>query len=86
VDQARAKADQAVHMIFQNKVNSKNAFDLDTDFVPNITLLVGDTSNKHNESSWLRASASLDASAKIYGYRVDQVHQETYKVLGGLHR
>ena len=42
VDQARMKADQAVHMIFQNKVNAKNAFDLDTDFVPNISLLVGE--------------------------------------------
>jgi hypothetical protein len=29
-------------MIFQNKVNAKNAFDLDTDFVPNISLLVGE--------------------------------------------
>ncbi len=86
VDQARLKADQAVHMIFQNKVNAKNAFDLDTDFVPNISLLVGESQAKHNESSWLRASASLDASAKIFGFRVDQVHQETYKVLSGLHR
>ena len=42
VDQARIKADQAVHMIFQNKVNAKNAFDFDTDFVPNISLLVGE--------------------------------------------
>lgn len=87
VDQARLKADQAVHMIFQNKVNAKNAFDLDTDFVQNISQLLGDNNGRRdNESSWLRASASLDASAKIYGFRVDQVHQETYKVLGGLHR
>lgn len=46
VDQARIKADQAVHMIFQNKVNAKNAFDLDTDFVPNISLLVGENQTK----------------------------------------
>ncbi len=38
------------------------------------------------EMSWFKASAGLDASAKIYGFRVDQVHSETYKVLGGLHR
>ena len=37
------------------------------------------------EMSWFKASAGLDASAKIYGFRVDQVHSETYKVLGGLH-
>lgn len=32
------------------------------------------------------ASSSLDASAKIYAYRVDAVHQEAYKVLTGLGR
>ncbi len=28
----------------------------------------------------------MDASAKIYGYRVDSVHSETFKFLGGLSR
>lgn len=42
--------------------------------------------NKNEESSWQKASASLDASAKIYGYRVDSVHSETFKFLGGLSR
>ena len=42
--------------------------------------------NKSEESSWQKASASLDASAKIYGYRVDSVHNETFKFLGGLSR
>ena len=32
------------------------------------------------------ASATLDASVKIYGYRVDAVHTEAYAVLGGLTR
>lgn len=41
---------------------------------------------KNEESSWQKASASLDASAKIYGYRVDSVHSETFKFLGGLSR
>jgi condensin complex subunit 2 len=31
-----------------------------------------------------RASCTLDASVKIYSYRVDAVHKDTYKVLGGL--
>ena len=42
--------------------------------------------NKNEESSWQRASASLDVSAKVYGYRVDSVHSETFKFLGGLNR
>jgi condensin complex subunit 2 len=42
--------------------------------------------NTTEESSWQKASASLDASAKIYGFRVDSVHSETFKFLGGLSR
>ncbi|NWH78783.1 CND2 protein, partial [Piaya cayana] len=30
------------------------------------------------------AAGTLDASAKIYAVRVDAVHTDTYKVLGGL--
>ena len=41
---------------------------------------------KNEESAWQKASASLDATAKIYGYRVDSVHTETFKFLGGLNR
>ena len=41
---------------------------------------------KDEESAWQKASASLDATAKIYGYRVDSVHTETFKFLGGLNR
>jgi hypothetical protein len=59
-----------VHLIFQNKINAKNAFDIDTDFVKTISGLL-EKSHRDKESSWLRASASLDASAKIYGFRVD---------------
>jgi hypothetical protein len=29
---------------------------------------------------------ALGAGAKIYGYHVNNVHIETYKILGGLHR
>ena len=42
--------------------------------------------NLNEETSWQKASASLDASAKIYGFRVDSVHTETFKFLGGLSR
>ena len=30
------------------------------------------------------ASCTLDASAKIYAGRVDSIHADTYKMLGGL--
>ncbi|NXY14830.1 CND2 protein, partial [Atrichornis clamosus] len=32
------------------------------------------------------AAGTLDASAKIYAVRVDSVHADTYRVLGGLGR
>ena len=42
--------------------------------------------DKNQENAWQKASASLDASAKIYAFRVDSVYSETYKLLGGLTR
>ena len=74
-----------MHLIFANKINAKNAFDVDTEFVESISALLK-KSKSSKEDKWLRASASLDASAKIYGFRVDMVHTETYKVLLGRSR
>lgn len=42
--------------------------------------------NNNEETGWQKASASLDATAKIYGFRVDNIHSETYKIIGGLSR
>jgi condensin complex subunit 2 len=42
--------------------------------------------NAGEENNWGRTGEALGAGAKIYGYRVDNVHMETYKILGGLHR
>lgn len=60
----------------------KNAFDVNNEFLENLPGFL----NHDKESSWQKASASLDASAKIYGYRVDSVHSETFKFLGNLNR
>ena len=34
----------------------------------------------------LQASCTLEAGVKIYSLRVDSVHSEAYKVLGGINR
>jgi len=34
----------------------------------------------------LQASCTLEAGVKIYALRVDSVHSEAYKVLGGISR
>lgn len=68
-------------MILNNKINKKNAFDVNNSFLEQLPNLLNG-----KEESWQRASASLDASAKIYGYRVDSVHSEIFKFLCGLNR
>lgn len=35
---------------------------------------------------FLQASCTLEAGVKIYSLRVDSVHSEAYKVLGGINR
>ncbi len=55
---------------------------MNVDFLESLPQLL----NKNEETAWQKASASLDASAKIYGYRVDCVHSDTFRFLGGLNR
>ena len=75
-------ADKAIDLILYNKINQKNAFDVNNSFLEQLPNIL----NQKQESSWQRVSATLDASAKIYGYRVDSVHSEMFKFLGGLNR
>ena len=37
-------------------------------------------------NKWLRSAEALGAGAKIYGFRVDNVHMDTYKMLSSLTR
>lgn len=37
-------------------------------------------------SNSVQASCTLEAGVKIYSLRVDSVHSEAYKVLGGMNR
>lgn len=77
-------SDNAIDMIFNGKVSQKNAFDINVDFLSKIPNLI--KPNQTEDSSWQKASASLDASAKIYGFRVDAVHSDTFKFLNRLNR
>ncbi len=79
---SKEQAEKAIELIQYNKINAKNSFDINVGFIEDIAKLL----NNKEESSWQKASASLDPSAKIYGYRVDSVHSETFKFLGGLNR
>ncbi|KAK9496402.1 hypothetical protein O3M35_013306 [Rhynocoris fuscipes] len=70
---------QCIRMCTQNKVNSKNAFKLQLiDYMK----LILSTQNKKTENLSLM-SCTLDASAKIYGYRVDKVYSDMMKLMSG---
>ncbi|NXS65004.1 CND2 protein, partial [Pandion haliaetus] len=64
----------------ENKITTKNAFGLHLiDYMTDIL------KQKDSELTDFKVAAgTLDASAKIYAVRVDVVHADTYKVLGGL--
>ncbi|NWY59026.1 CND2 protein, partial [Chionis minor] len=64
----------------ENKITTKNAFGLHLiDYMTEIL------KQKDSElTNFKMAAGTLDASAKIYAVRVDVVHADTYKVLGGL--
>ena len=37
-------------------------------------------------TKWLRSGEAIGAGAKVYGFRVDNVHNETYRILNGMAR
>ncbi|XP_030319797.1 condensin complex subunit 2 [Calypte anna] len=69
-----------IKLCSQNKITTKNAFGLHLiDYIPEIL------KQKDSElTNFKLAAGTLDASAKIYAMRVDAVHADAYKVLGGL--
>jgi hypothetical protein len=42
--------------------------------------------NEKLETKWLRTGEALGAGAKIYGFRVDNVHIDAYKMMSSLAR
>ncbi|NXK97509.1 CND2 protein, partial [Formicarius rufipectus] len=69
-----------IRLSTENKITTKNAFGLHLiDYMTEIL------NQKNSElTNFKVAVGTLDASAKIYSVRVDTVHADTYKVLGGL--
>ncbi|CAK74277.1 unnamed protein product (macronuclear) [Paramecium tetraurelia] len=64
------------------RVNEKNSFEIPMINIKDLNAF----KQIEQGDAWKQISASLDAGSKIYGFRVDLVHQNTFKVLGGLHR
>ena len=86
---------KAIRLNAENKINGQNTWGLN--LIDNMDKIV-----KENESStplpqrestsdaskvnFTKASCTLDASVKIYSYRVDDVHLSSYKVLANMNR
>jgi condensin complex subunit 2 len=78
-----------IKMSSENKISQKNTWELPLidmmgDYVEN------SSSDKSSEAvstvNFQRASCTLDASVKIYSFRVDDTHTSSYKVLENLNR
>lgn len=71
---------QCIKLGTENKINLKNAFSLE--MIDFMTYMI--KKQDANMSNLQVASTSLDVSTKIYGFRVDGVHMEILKMIGGL--
>ena len=79
---------KAIQLNAENKLNSKNSWGLR--LIENLDKFLEDDETVENEKekrvNFTKASCTLDASVKIYSYRVDDVHLTSYKVLANLNR
>lgn len=70
-----------------NKINEKNTWSLQLiDVMQDVLDDPNEQGNNRDAQilNFQRASCTLDASVMIYSKRVDSVHKDTFKVLGGL--
>lgn len=71
-----------IDLVYNKKINAKNAFDIKIENLDSLT----DVVEKKNEDSWQLVSNGLAAFAQVYSYRVDSVYNDTYKILGNMNR
>ncbi|XP_031842026.1 condensin complex subunit 2 [Nomia melanderi] len=78
--QMAERISQCIKLGTENKINLKNAFSLE--MIDFMTYMI--KKQDVNMSNLQIASTSLDVSTKIYGFRVDGVHMDILKMVGGL--
>jgi len=66
-----------------NKLNVKNAFDVNADFIKTIPEMLKEGGQ---EESWAKTSEVIAAGSRIYGFRVDNVNKKVHNLLNGFHR
>lgn len=75
---------QCLKLASENKITPQNTWGLP--LIEHLPDLIKEEGRGSEGTNFQRASVTLDAGVKIYSYRVDSVHTETYKMLGGLGR
>ena len=73
---------QCLKLASENKITAQNTWGLP--LIEHLPELVKE--DQPGETNFQKASVTLDAGVKIYSYRVDSVHTETFKILGGIGR
>ncbi|KAG2308857.1 hypothetical protein Bca52824_028605 [Brassica carinata] len=66
------------------KINQKNTWELN--LIDHLCEIIKVEDENNAETNFQKASCTLEAGVKIYSMRVDSVHSEAYKVLGGITR
>ncbi|MQL72080.1 hypothetical protein Taro_004428 [Colocasia esculenta] len=73
-----------IKLASENKINQKNTWELS--LIDHLSEIIRVESDDDVETNFQKASCTLEAGVKIYSLRVDSVHSEAYKVLGGINR
>ncbi|GMH07163.1 hypothetical protein Nepgr_009003 [Nepenthes gracilis] len=73
-----------IKLASENKINQKNTWDLN--LIDHLCDIIKVEEEEDAETNFQKASCTLEAGVKIYSLRVDSVHSEAYKVLGGINR
>ncbi|XP_039847809.1 condensin complex subunit 2-like isoform X3 [Panicum virgatum] len=73
-----------IKLASENKINQKNTWELG--LIDHLHEIIQVGEEDDDETNFQKASCTLEAGVKIYSTRVDSVHSEAYKVLGGINR
>ncbi|XVF03803.1 hypothetical protein REPUB_Repub05bG0024400 [Reevesia pubescens] len=74
-----------IKLATENKINQKNTWELK--LIDHLSEIIkAETAEGYSETNFQKASCTLEAGVKIYSFRVDALHTDAYKVLGGIHR
>ncbi|KAK6934494.1 Condensin complex subunit 2/barren [Dillenia turbinata] len=83
-DQILELFQNCIKLASENKINQKNTWELK--LIDHLSEIINVSAEEDTDTNFQKASCTLEAGVKIYSLRVDSVHSEAYKVLGGINR